>query len=133
MQDVMQSLNEEQILTMMEELLAKVDEIIAEGIRAHKLLTNEKDIAAKVEELLEKQDSNVKVLERDFFANHISKGILDITEGDILIDNKEYFIIDNIKENKRKTEKCIVAYRFEYSLSKKNVNINKILIKRPLN
>lgn len=31
----------------------KVDEIIAEGIRAHKLLTNEKDIAARVEELLE--------------------------------------------------------------------------------
>ena len=31
----------------------KVDEIIAEGIRAHKLLTNEKDIADRVEELLE--------------------------------------------------------------------------------
>ncbi len=31
----------------------KVDQIIAEGIRAHNLLTNEKDIAAKVEELLE--------------------------------------------------------------------------------
>ena len=46
----------------------------------------------------------------------------------LLIDNKEYFIIDNIKENKRKTEKCIVAYRFEYSLSKKNVNINSAYI-----
>lgn len=31
----------------------KVKDIVAEGIRAHKLLTNEKDISAKVEELLE--------------------------------------------------------------------------------
>ena len=46
----------------------------------------------------------------------------------LLIDNKEYFVIDNIRENKRKTEKSVTAYRFEYSLSKKNVNINSAYI-----
>ena len=46
----------------------------------------------------------------------------------LLIDDKEYFVIDSVKENKRKTEKCVIAYRFEYSLSKKNININSAYI-----
>jgi hypothetical protein len=46
----------------------------------------------------------------------------------LLINEEEYFVIDNIRENKRKTEKNIVAYRFEYSLSKKNININSAYI-----
>ena len=46
----------------------------------------------------------------------------------LFIDNKEYFMIDNVKENKRKTEKSITAYRYEYGLSKKIVSINSAYI-----
>ena len=47
--------------------------------------------------------------------------------------NLNFYVISissiiNIRENKRKTEKNIVAYRFEYSLSKKNININSAYI-----
>lgn len=41
----------------------------------------------------------------------------------LFIDEKEYYIIEIIKENKRKTEKTITAYKGEYALSKKNISI----------
>lgn len=50
----------------------KVKDIVAEGIRAHKLLTNEKDIAAKVEELLETVGLDKSYKER--FVHEFSGG-----------------------------------------------------------
>lgn len=41
----------------------------------------------------------------------------------LYIDDNEYFVIENVKENKRKTEKVITAYKGEYTLSRKNITI----------
>lgn len=46
----------------------------------------------------------------------------------LYINDNEYFIIDKIKENKRKTEKTITAHRGEYRLSTLNIYLENIYI-----